>query len=90
MTINIFEVCKMKTYEEYEKDYFSGVAKDIKTENVDYNIIKEVWISCKWQDDNNWSPWAMDAEQRLKDLKAIDEKLYNAVMKGISVFFKSI
>lgn len=78
----------MKNYEEYLKDYQKAISEGRK--KGDYVIRECVYISMKWQTDNNWNPWDNDAETRLEALRLFDIRLYQAVIEGIELVAKGM
>ena len=78
----------MKNYEEYLKDYQKAISEGRKKGG--YVIRECVYISMKWQTDNNWNPWDNDAETRLEALRLFDIRLYQAVIEGIELVAKGM
>lgn len=77
----------MKNYDDYLADYEQAIAKGVQKGNG--YIIKEcVYISMKWQSENNWNPWDSDAVSRLEELKKVDIRLYQAVLEGVEIVAK--
>jgi hypothetical protein len=72
----------MKSYEQYHAEYVDAISEGVR--KGDNAIVKEcVYISCKWQKENNCDPWDKDFSERIEELKQTDEKLYEAVMDGM-------
>lgn len=70
-----------KTYEDYENEYYKAIAG---AEHGKYVVKKEIWISCKWQEDTDFKPWEKD--EALKQILALhkrDRRLYDVVTCGI-------
>ncbi len=74
----------MKSYDDYFEEYQQAIKSGVK--KGDGYIIKEcVYISMKWQTENNWNPWDDDAISRLEELKKNDIRLYQAVLEGVEI-----
>ena len=74
----------MKSYSDYAREYAELLAAvgDVKDKAV---IKRNIWISMKWQTENNWNPWDGDAQARLLELEEHDKRLYDAVIEGVNV-----
>lgn len=74
----------MKTYNDYKKEYVKDVYESLKKrESTDVRVVEEdVYISMKWQLENNWNPWDKDSEERLTKLYQFDEDLFWSVFEG--------
>lgn len=75
----------MKTYEEYEREYNEAIAHAKAGQLV---AKKDLWISCKWEEDTGFSPFSPNAQQQLQELEKADKKLYQTVVNGMLPFFK--
>lgn len=71
----------MKNYETYHNEYLAEVFKELKNAMV---VKENIYISCKWQADNNFNPWDSDADEKLLQLQNTDTQLFSAVMDGIN------
>ncbi len=78
----------MKNYEEYLEDYRQAIATGLQKGN-EYVVKESLYISMKWQIENNWNPWDSDATVRLEALKLFDVRLYQAVTEGIEIVAKA-
>ncbi len=77
----------MKTYADYEKEYYAAIAPAKAGQLV---AKKDMWISCKWEQDTGFAPFSPNAKQQLQELEKTDKKLYQAVVNGMMPFFKMI
>jgi hypothetical protein len=77
----------MKTYADYEREYNEAIAPAQAGQLV---AKKDLWISCKWEEDTGFSPFAPNAKQQLQELEKADKKLYQAVVNGMLPFFKTL
>ena len=83
----------MKNYQDYEKEYEQAIKESkLKNRHSDecYVVKKNVWISCKWEKDTGFAPFAPNAEERLEELKRHDIKLYETVISGMLPFSEMI
>lgn len=83
----------MKTFKDYEKEYEQAINESkLKNRHSDecYVVKKNVWISCKWEKDTGFVPFAPNAEECLEELKQHDIKLYEAVISGMSPFLEML
>ena len=78
---------KMKNYDEYLEDYKKAIEPGLQ-KNDGYIIKESVYISMRWQEENNWNPWDKYARVRLEALKLFDIRLYQAVVEGIQIVAK--
>jgi hypothetical protein len=79
----------MKTYNEYLEEYKNAIKEGLNNGNK-YIIRENVYISARWQEDNNWNPWDNTAQGKLQILEMLDKQLHKTVVEGIEIMEKGM